>query len=108
MQEDSTNDTKYMVFVIDIEHFSRCGLCVGGETGHLDTDGMDSCKVCGGDNSCVGCDNVVGSNKTSDACGACLELDDEMRDSKFMVTDGTRYSLLDESYSADEKITFYY
>jgi hypothetical protein len=55
---------------------------VGGETGRLDTDGLDSCKVCGGDDSCVGCDNVVGSNKISDACGACLGLDDGLRDSK--------------------------
>jgi hypothetical protein len=57
---------------------------------------MDSCKVCGGDNRCVGCDNVVGSNKISDACGACLEFDDEMRDSKFPITGGTSFYLLDE------------
>lgn len=95
------------MFGIDTEHFSRCGLCVGGETGRLDTEGMDSCNVCGGDNSCVGCDNVVGSNKVSDACGACLKLDDEMRDSKFLVMDGTRYYLLDEGYSVDQKIALH-
>jgi hypothetical protein len=39
---------------------------------------------------------VVGSNKISDACGACLELDDEMRDSKFPIMDGIRSALLDE------------
>jgi hypothetical protein len=65
------------------ECISRCGLCVGGETGRLVTEGLDSCKVCGGDDSCVGCDNVVGSSKKSDACGACLGLDDDLRDSKF-------------------------
>jgi hypothetical protein len=61
----------------------RCGFCVGGPTGRLETEGLDSCGVCGGDDSCVGCDNVVGSNKTSDACGACLGLEDESRDSRF-------------------------
>lgn len=55
---------------------------MGGETGRLDTDGLDSCEVCGGDDTCVGCDNVVGSSKMSDACGACLGLDDGLRDSK--------------------------
>ena len=61
----------------------RCGLCVGGRTGRLETEGLDSCGVCGGDDGCVGCDNVVGSNKMSDACGACLGPEDESRDSTF-------------------------
>jgi hypothetical protein len=59
--------------------------------------------VCGGDNSCVGCDNVLGSNKMSDSCGACLELDDEMRDSKFPVMEGIRSVLLDERCLDDRK-----
>jgi len=69
---------QYVVFGIH-----RCGLCVGGRTGRLETEGLDTCGVCGGDDSCIGCDNVVGSKKTSDACGACLGLEDESRDSKF-------------------------
>jgi hypothetical protein len=39
---------------------------------------------------------VVGSNKISDACGACLELNDEMRDSKFLIMDGINSVLLDD------------
>jgi hypothetical protein len=71
----------------------RCGLCVGGQTGRLETEGLDSCAVCGGDDSCVGCDNVVGSNKMSDACGACLALDDQSRDSKFLKWSGNKLHL---------------
>jgi hypothetical protein len=51
--------------------------------GWSETEGLDSCGVCGGNDSCVGCDTVVGSNKKSDACGACLGPEDESRDSKF-------------------------
>lgn len=73
---------KYHVWEYVMFGIHRCGFCVGGQTGWLETEGLDSCAVCGGDDSCVGCDNVVGSNKMSDACGACLTLEDESRDSK--------------------------
>ena len=78
MQAKECHVLQYVVFGIH-----RCGLCVGGRTGRLETEGLDTCGVCGGDDSCIGCDNVVGSKKTSDACGACLGLEDESRDSKF-------------------------
>ena len=64
------------------DFFFRCGLCVGGTTGLPDNEGVDSCNICGGDGSCLGCDDVKDSNKISDACGACLEPESEMRDSK--------------------------
>ncbi|KAJ4428200.1 hypothetical protein ANN_24215 [Periplaneta americana] len=63
-----------------------CGLCVGGQTGRADSEGLDRCNVCLGDNRCVGCDDVVGSNKVADACGACLAPDDAAQDNCTRIT----------------------
>ena len=35
---------------------------------------IDSCKVCGGDNSsCAGCDGVPNSGLLYDRCGVCMQ-----------------------------------
>jgi len=49
-----------------------CGLCYEGDTNNTADLGLDECGVCFGDNStCIGCDEIVGSDRTVDTCGEC-------------------------------------
>ncbi|XP_050727563.1 uncharacterized protein LOC127004154 isoform X3 [Eriocheir sinensis] len=54
-------------------YFNRCGVCVGGTTGLEESEGLDNCGVCYGDNNCIGCDNAPNSGKVLDRCGLCLK-----------------------------------
>lgn len=44
--------------------------CVGCIPGN-NTAQIDFCGICGGNNNCRGCDGVLGSGYTFDACGVC-------------------------------------
>ena len=59
------------------EIVDRCGVC-GGDNACVGCDDVlnsgkvvDRCGVCGGDNACVGCDDVIDSGKVVDECGVC-------------------------------------
>lgn len=57
-------------------------MCVGGTTGLEESEGLDNCGVCYGDNNCIGCDNAPNSGKVLDRCGLCLKPVSPLFDSK--------------------------
>jgi len=75
---DSVLDCKSCSQTIPNLKYDACGVCGGNETCR-GCDGLlwsgieiDDCGICGGDGStCVGCDNVSNSNMQYDVCGVC-------------------------------------
>lgn len=57
-------------------------MCVGGTTGLEESEGLDDCGVCCGENDCIGCDNIPNSGKVLDRCGLCLKPDSPRFDGK--------------------------
>ncbi|XP_046551908.1 uncharacterized protein LOC124261612 [Haliotis rubra] len=51
---------------------NKCGVCVSGQTNVRSSEGMDVCRVCGGDgSSCKDCDGVPNGPSKLDSCGVC-------------------------------------
>jgi hypothetical protein len=69
---DNRKNTGYFGDDPDEAIFDQCGVCSGGNSGHIANDDLDECGVCFGDNStCLDCAGIPNGNALEDECGTC-------------------------------------